>query len=118
MVFAIILGAFGAHGLKARLSESDLDVFKTGVLYQFIHGFGLLILGILGQIFPDLHFKRSAIFFGLGILCFSGSLYLLSTQTITGLNGSFLGPITPLGGLFFIVGWSLTALQFLKKNAN
>ena len=118
MIIAIILGAFGAHGLRDLLTDSSLDVFKTGVLYQFIHGFALLFIGVLAILLPELRLERSAIFFGLGILFFSGSLYLLSTQSVTGINWSFLGLITPLGGLSFIIGWALLSIQLLKKTAN
>ena len=91
---AVILGAFGAHALKEKLSIQQLQVFETGVKYQFYHAF-----------VPALNY--SFWFFTAGILLFSGSLYLLSTIDINGLSGikSILGPITPLGGLCFILGW-------------
>lgn len=114
MITAVALGAFGAHGLKAVLSENNLEVFKTGVFYQFVHGLGLLMAIILSKIYPIKKIKNSIIFFTLGILFFSGSLYLLSTRELTGLGLGFLGPITPIGGLFFMLGWAFLALEILR----
>lgn len=104
---AVILGAFGAHALKEKLSIQQLQVFETGVKYQFYHAFALLALGILADKFNAPALNYSAWFFVAGILLFSGSLYLLSTIDINGMTAikSILGPITPLGGLSFILGW-------------
>lgn len=112
---AIILGAFGAHALRDRLSEASLEVFKTGVLYQFMHGFAILIMAVLSMHLPESKLRSPVMFFVLGILCFSGSLYFLSTQALTGLPLKFLGPITPLGGLLFILGWLVFIVQIVKK---
>ncbi len=100
---AVVLGAFGAHGLKAYLDAQQLENWKTAVSYQFYHTSALLILGLLTPAGQKAPFAFWA--FCLGILFFSGSLYLLSTRSITGLSVSFLGPITPIGGLMFIIGW-------------
>ena len=111
---AVVLGAFGAHALKGRLSAADLDVFQTGVQYQLIHGLAICMLAIW--------FKSSNIQFGLfdapginllmflfGIILFSGSLYALS------LGGPrWFGPITPIGGLLFISGWGLLAYNAFR----
>jgi uncharacterized membrane protein YgdD (TMEM256/DUF423 family) len=97
---AVILGAFGAHALKNVLSESSLKSFQTGVQYQMYHAFALLGVGILQQFVEHRALKWSGYFFTAGILCFSGSLYLL---TLLGLR--WLGPITPIGGIFFVMGW-------------
>lgn len=107
-LLAVALGAFGAHYLKTRLSEADLAVFETAVRYQIYHSFFLLIVGILGlQLQGRDRFLKAAYFFGLaGILLFCGSLYLLLG---TGVRG--LGAVTPFGGLCFILGWLLLALQ-------
>ncbi len=104
---AVILGAFGAHALKEKLNIQQLQVFETAVRYQFYHAFALLVLGLLADKFNVPALNYSAWFFTLGILLFSGSLYLLSTIDINGLIGikKILGPITPLGGLLFILGW-------------
>ncbi len=101
---AVMLGAFGAHGLKKIISESLLQTFETGVRYQMYHAFGLMIAAIL---FKDLQQKRVAMACWLfidGIILFSGSLYLLA---ITEGKYPFIGAFTPIGGVCFIVGWIL-----------
>jgi len=107
---AIMAGAFAAHGLKSRLSTHYLEVFQTGAQYHFYHALALLIVGIIIQQFPEQGLlKWSGYLFLLGILLFSGSLYTLSITGIT-----WLGAITPLGGVAFIVGWLMMAVVFLK----
>lgn len=102
-VLAVILGAFGAHGLKEVLSEKDLETWKTGVSYHFYHTLSLLFLSLFGK--DSRLIKVSYLAFTFGIILFSGSIYLLSTRSLTGLDWPFLGPVTPLGGLLFIIGW-------------
>ena len=112
-IIAVIFGAFGAHALKAQLSASALENWKTAVNYQFVHALALLLLATL----PTTTFIRlSAWFFTLGIVCFSGSLYLLSLREILTINAAFVGPITPIGGLFFIIGWVCLFFSAFKKN--
>ncbi|MEI6891759.1 MAG: DUF423 domain-containing protein [Pontiella sp.] len=106
---SVLLGAFGAHGLQHTLSEKMLKVFQTGVQYQFYHTFALLAVGLLALKFPSGLLTASGWSFCIGILLFSGSLYALSTIGI-----SKLGIITPIGGLFFIVGWALLAGSIIK----
>ncbi|WP_207427370.1 DUF423 domain-containing protein [Pedobacter sp. SYSU D00535] len=111
---AVILGAFGAHGLKGQISSSALENWKTAVDYHFYHVLGLLFLSI----FPGRASKAPGLTFWcflIGILFFSGSLYLLSTREITGLQASFLGPITPLGGMFFIIGWISLFVEAIRS---
>lgn len=111
MALAVMLGAFGAHGLKSRLSQEMLDIFETGVSYHFYHAIGLLILGIIARYLPDsslLHW--SGWLMVAGILVFSGSLYLLSSSGIR-----WLGAITPIGGLCFIASWILLAIAVWKS---
>ena len=113
---AVILGAFGAHALKARLSPDQLQVFDTGVRYQMYHSLALILLFAIGKNGSSL-LNYSGYLFLAGILLFSGSVYLLSCNEILGLQKmkSVLGPITPLGGLCFISGWVclfLAALRF------
>lgn len=97
-------GAFGAHGLRPRLSEDMMRVFDTGVRYHVIHALAMLGAGLSLAFAPVRWFSYAAWFFLLGMLLFSGSLYVMS------LSGSrALGMITPLGGLCFLVGWGMLA---------
>lgn len=97
---AVILGAFGAHALRDQLSADQLRVFHTGVEYQFYHSFAILIAGILYGQAQTKWFRFAAYGFIAGILLFSGSLYIMTLTTMTG-----IGIITPLGGLLFVAGW-------------
>jgi len=108
-LLGVAFGAFGAHGLRAILSEHMLEVFHTGVRYQMYHAFGLMIAGGTLAVYQLPLFRWAAWSFLTGILVFSGSLYVLS---LTGMK--WLGAMTPLGGLFFIVGWLLLAIGFWK----
>ncbi|WP_262247069.1 DUF423 domain-containing protein [Parapedobacter soli] len=102
---AVILGAFGAHGLEDKVSNDSLEVWKTAVDYQFYHTLALLFLATFSRA-KNTYIRFSFITFTLGILLFSGSLYILSTRAITGFGAAaILGPITPIGGLCFILGW-------------
>jgi len=102
---AVALGAFGAHGLEAVLSEEMLNTYHTGVEYHMTHTLALLGVGILLQRSPDNSLLRfSSLGFTIGIILFSGSLYVLSMSGI-----SWLGAITPLGGLAFLSGWASLA---------
>lgn len=103
-MLAVVLGAFGAHGLRDRITPTELDNWKTAVNYQFYHTFALLFLSLVAKTSSRL-VTFSFIAFSLGIIFFSGSLYLLSTRSITGFYWPLLGPITPIGGLFLILGW-------------
>ncbi|MCE0493050.1 DUF423 domain-containing protein [Vibrio salinus] len=110
----VILGAFAAHGLKGALSPYLLDVFKTGVFYQLIHSIALILACVLsfmtsGNPEAQKYFNRSGFCFTIGILCFSGSLYLLA---MTGVK--WFGPVTPVGGLFFIIGWIMILIAAFK----
>jgi uncharacterized membrane protein YgdD (TMEM256/DUF423 family) len=101
MMVGVILGAFGAHGLKGRLSPEALEIYKTAVLYHFIHAIGLFVVWFAAaQAGPSRSLALAGVLFTAGILVFSGSLYILS---VTGLR--WLGAITPLGGIAFILGW-------------
>ncbi|NQZ03846.1 DUF423 domain-containing protein [Idiomarina sp.] len=97
---AVALGAFAAHGLKSRLSEQLLSVFQTGVTYQFYHTLALLLAGLWLRFAPSPWVAAAGIFWALGVVLFSGSLYALALTSI-----KWFGPITPLGGLLFILGW-------------
>lgn len=115
-LLAVVLGAFGAHSLKESLSAADLATFEIGVRYQFYHAFALLAVGLL------LYLRRTSLlpwaawlFLG-GILLFSGSLYVLALSELLGIDASWVGPITPLGGLLFIGGWACLFLSTFQKN--
>jgi uncharacterized membrane protein YgdD (TMEM256/DUF423 family) len=100
---AVILGAFGAHALKAVLPADRLPIFETGVRYQLIHAIALIALSLVTQ---NTWTKRVALAMTFGIILFSGSLYLIATNSILPFTlGAWVGPITPIGGLFFITGW-------------
>ncbi|RMQ96047.1 hypothetical protein ALP94_02680 [Pseudomonas savastanoi pv. glycinea] len=101
----VALGAFAAHALKNRLSPEYLAIFHTGVLYQLIHALAILGVAVLAAQLPGRLMTWAGFSFALGIVLFSGSLYLL---TLTGV--SKLGIITPFGGLAFLVGWALLGL--------
>ena len=113
-VTAIILGAFGAHGLKKVLSVEQLATFEVGVRYQMYHALFLLFIGT----FAFLDEKERMIIFWLtisGVLLFSGSIYLLATNGITNMKTKFLGPITPIGGFLLISAWSYLFYAILSK---
>ena len=121
-LLAVVLGAFGAHALKAIVSQDKLQIFETGVRYQFMHAFALIALSIYGSQNEDKSGEQKAIgwsahFFLIGIFLFSGSLYLLTLLSITNYPmARILGPITPLGGLCFILGWTFwLRVVFLHK---
>ncbi len=109
----VALGAFGAHGLKARVSPEMLTVWQTGVQYHLVHALGLVLIGILCHLLPDIAMLRNAGWLLLaGTLLFPGSLYLLVLTDIR-----ILGIITPLGGLSFLLGWLLLALAVWRQPA-
>jgi uncharacterized membrane protein YgdD (TMEM256/DUF423 family) len=117
MALGVALGAFGAHGLKALVDTDALAQWHTGVQYHFLHALGLLLLAVLHQHVPPRAAAHIRTLFLLGILFFCGSLYLLSTRAIMGTGGltPILGPITPLGGLFFIGGWVYLLITTVAK---
>ena len=102
MFLAVVLGAFGSHALKEKISVYALDIYKTGVLYHFIHALGLFIVAWLTTVSSDPKIHYAGLFFMLGVVFFSGSLYLLSVTEM-----KWLGMVTPLGGIFFLTGWAL-----------
>lgn len=113
---AVILGAFAAHGLKKLLTIEDLQIFETAVRYQFYHVFALLAVGILSKDIPGRSLLWAGRLFIAGIAIFSGSLYLLCYVRYSGLAMNWLGAITPLGGVAFILGWLLLFAALVKRN--
>ncbi len=113
---AVALGAFAAHGLKKIADSDTVNVFHTGVEYQFYHALALLAVGILYVQFPSAWLQRCGWCLTIGTILFSGSLYLITVLKVSG-SGS-LGPagiLTPIGGLFFIVGWIFLLIGLLQK---
>jgi len=114
-MLAIILGAFGAHALKKVLSLEQLTTFETGVKYQMYHALFLLFIGLseLSQMAKKTIYYLIVV----GVLFFSGSIYLLATNTLTSFDFKVIGFITPIGGLLLIVGWGILLVNFLKKKS-
>lgn len=103
---AVILGAFGAHALTPHLDAAQLQNFKTASMYHFIHAVVLIILSFIYVLKRNTVIAWSFGLISLGILFFSGSLYILSTRHLIGGDvWLFLGPVTPVGGIFLILGW-------------
>ncbi len=112
---AIAFGAMGAHALKAHLDAEGLKAFETGVRYQAWHAIALLAISLSGA---SIKYQNAIAWtWILGTFLFSGSIYLLSTSEISGLQVSFLGPTTPIGGLLFMSGWLLLLLSAYKHGS-
>jgi uncharacterized membrane protein YgdD (TMEM256/DUF423 family) len=117
LALAVVLGAFGAHGMRAVLAPEQLASWRTGVDYHFYHALGLLAVGLLE---PRLGQRAAGWSAGLliaGIVLFSGSLYVLSAKDLLGVGQAAraLGPVTPLGGLCFIAGWMTLFITTLRQ---
>lgn len=121
---AVALGAMGAHFLKSKLetgliTETNLQTFDTAVKYQMYHSIMIFIIALLIGQMKDKLIPAAAYCFLVGILLFSGSLYILATAGLMGFeNVRWFGPVTPLGGLFFISGWILLAVAGLRNKNN
>tara|TARA_Y100000589_G_scaffold106954_1_gene101520 strand:+ start:2886 stop:3260 length:375 start_codon:yes stop_codon:yes gene_type:complete len=112
MFLGVALGAFGAHGLKQKISQEMLDIWNTAVLYHMLHCLGLAIVALSFKFFGNTHwFLWSGWALIIGILIFSGSLYILALSGVR-----WLGAITPFGGLSLLAGWALFALALYKSN--
>lgn len=113
-LLAVIAGAFGAHGLEPLLAPKQKEVWHTAVQYQFYHVFALLFLSFFNG---EAKLTRISYYlFTFGIICFSGSLYLLACTNLLGItNLMIIGPITPLGGLLFIAGWATLAFAAIRS---
>lgn len=119
---AVSLGALGAHFLKSKLetgliTPEQLNGFDTGVKYQMYHVISMLLLVVINKLYPNKFFGWAYALFLLGIILFSGSLYFLCTRNLLGADWlTFLGPITPLGGVCFVLGWLCLCLAVLKTD--
>jgi hypothetical protein len=118
MLTAVVMGAFGAHGLKPRISPEALANWQTGVQYQMVHGLALLFLSLAAGHVDARYASFARLLFLGGVLCFSGSLYLLSTREVLGTQGltKILGPITPLGGALYMGGWVVLLVSALRRS--
>jgi len=111
MLWAVALGAFGAHGLKSQIAPDLLAVYRTAVEYHFYHALGLLAVGLVAQRLPVSGWLRASGWLMLaGIVIFSGSLYLLA---VTGVRA--FGAVTPIGGLAFMLAWVMFAVAVVKR---
>ena len=111
---AIIFGAFGAHALKKYLSLEQLTSFETGVKYQMYHALFLLFLGINSIVLEKVK-KTVFLLVVFGVIFFSGSIYLLATKPISGVDFKFIGIVTPIGGAFLILAWSILFWNIWKS---
>lgn len=113
----VALGAMGAHALKDELGPVGVNSYLTGVRYLFYHVFAIMLMHALSSKISEKFIKVASWFFIIGILFFSGSIFLLSTIPVHGIEAMrTLGPITPIGGLLFMVGWLLAVFGFAKGN--
>ncbi len=113
-LMAVIFGAFGAHALKNRFSDSQLKSFETGIRYQMYHAILLLVLSFNLNLETSL--ERYIIYsFIIGIFLFSFSIYALTFSASKGKKLRFLGPITPIGGIFLVAGWAMLLYYFVQN---
>ena len=113
LISGIVLGALGAHGLKDLVSSEKINSFEVGVRYQILNALGLMTLAALKPQF-NFSIKNAVVFILLGVICFSCSIYGLTFLLKGDSLGKVLGPITPIGGLLLIIGWSLILIKVFK----
>jgi uncharacterized membrane protein YgdD (TMEM256/DUF423 family) len=120
---AVAFGAFGTHLIAPALAQLEtpnvkqtppIQVFQTGVQYQFFHALAIIITGLLYRQKNNRHVKNAGLLFIIGIILFSGSLYFITIGYLMHRNFTFAGAITPLGGISFLIGWTLLAFNFQK----
>lgn len=114
---SVIIGAFGAHGLKEVLDAEQLQTFEVGARYQMYHALFLLFIGLIDKISEK---TKSTIFYlvFVGVIFFSGSIYGLATNNLTGFDFSKIALITPIGGTLLIAAWAILLINFLKYKEN
>ena len=106
---SVLVGAFGAHGLKSRVSPNDLEIFETGVRYQMYHALGLILIGFIGFHFRQDILTTPAYLLLTGTFIFSGSLYILVLTNIR-----WFGAVTPVGGIFLVIGWVVLSYNIYR----
>jgi uncharacterized membrane protein YgdD (TMEM256/DUF423 family) len=114
---AVALGAFGAHGLKPYLNDYQRTIFEKGVSYQFYHALAAMLACVLFEFRKQQILLLAATCFIVGIVFFSGSLYLLATADMTGFPKGIAGPMTPAGGLAFLAGWAVLVISSFKNSS-
>ncbi len=115
---AVALGAFGSHGLREMLEGQQLRVFETGVDYQFFHALAIVGVSILLYFSKKPFLIYAAWAFSIGVVFFSGSLYLLAIRDLTRFFPAWLGPITPVGGIFLMLGWIFLFLSSFQNGTH
>lgn len=114
-MIAIILGAFGAHALKKVLSVEQLYTFETGVRYQMYHALFLIFIGTMNHLSQKA--KKSIYYLVIfGVILFSGSIYLLATNSLNAIDFKTIGFVTPIGGALLILAWGVFLFQYIKKD--
>ena len=108
-LLTVVLGAFGAHALKEQLTEYGQSIYDKAVFYQMFHAIGIFIVAFIGDYYSSINISIIIWAFVLGIVLFSGSLYILAVTKIR-----WLGMVTPIGGMFFIIGWGMLFFKLLK----
>ncbi|MGB3143711.1 MAG: DUF423 domain-containing protein [Maribacter sp.] len=116
-MLAVVLGAFGAHGLKQLVDANAVATFETGVRYQMYHAFFLFVLGLM----PDSFVNSKKVIYGctvIGVVLFSFSIYLLALNDLVSFDFKMFGIVTPIGGVFLIAAWSLLGYGILKSKVS
>lgn len=113
-LLAVVLGAFGAHGLKKVIGPEEINTFETGVKYQMYHALFLMVLSVIPNMANGV---KTTVFYVVlaGVLLFSGSIYFLATNVLTSFDFKKIGIVTPIGGAFLIFGWGYLAYSVLTK---
>ena len=116
-LLSVVFGAFGAHGLKSLVTESQIESFEVGVRYQMYHALLLMFVGLAG--FLSIKTKRTIFYLVLvGIVFFSGSIYGLATNDYTTFDFKSIALITPIGGLLLIISWLVLLIEIIKGKIN
>lgn len=112
----IILGAFGAHGLEKLVTVDDLATFETGVRFQMYHALAMLFLGLVENKLSSRNLKMVFVFWWVGVILFSGSIYGLATNDLSSFDFKKIALITPVGGTLLLIGWAWLAVGFMNQS--